>query len=720
MLSVQTNLLAMNADRQLKANTKKNAKTTEKLSSGYKINRAADDAAGLSMSEKMRRQIRGLHQSANNISEGIGYVQTAEGALNEVQDMLHRVNELAVKAANGTNTEQDRQYIDSEIQQLKKEMDRIFETTTFNEQRIWEPKAKKILGHMKKQAVEFADTSRYSMDITNENCGVIAYGGYKVHADKDKGINLTWTGYDGNKYETKYIDWVTLKENNYSFEMSQYFGDIADNPNNALLYKDGDPAKGGVFTQQIKLTTVETTSIDDIIACVDGKIYTVYPSARANAQFEDKSEKLKPPSGVKVYDDTTFYDHTSIDMAYRAYYASHHNTSTDATVKNNGTDLHDFDAKDDAFLIPSKEDGTKVQGTSAANGGNLTAKPTVSGSTDAAKVASAKDSTQTWTFSFYMDGVGTVTATSNRISYYSHDLADDDEQKKGQSGYWWKWSPGYDQNGNWEEKHQKSTISRTVTTKGAGTLGSAMATLYGDKDSAKPGLLTAADTGGYIEIFFNMKADTPYEYGDDGSGARLTDTSVGGFKIKIEVKSTDKEIDVLNRIQNALNDDTILDFSTESKSYDSATVHTPKANSRPIDVPIYSGTCGFYVQGGTESGQHIGITYESLSMLSMGMEKTNVLTEADSGKAIEEAKAALQIVSEQRATFGAYQNRLEHAHNVNTNGEENTQASESVLRDADIAEEIMEFSVNNILMQAGTSMLTQANQSKQSVLSLLN
>lgn len=137
MLFIQHNLLAENANRQLNINTNKNAKITEKLSSGYKINRAADDAAGLAISEKMRRQIRGLHQGSENIKDGVGYVQTAEGALNEVHDMLQRINELAVKAASETNTDVDREYIDSEVQALKKEIDRIFDTTSFNEQKIW-------------------------------------------------------------------------------------------------------------------------------------------------------------------------------------------------------------------------------------------------------------------------------------------------------------------------------------------------------------------------------------------------------------------------------------------------------------------------------------------------------------------------------------------------------------------------------------------------------
>ncbi len=130
---VQHNLTAMNSNRMLNVNTKTQAKSTEKLSSGFKINRAADDAAGLSISEKMRKQIRGLTQASANAQDGISAVQTAEGALNEVQDMLQRMNELAVKSANGTNSTDDRTYIQNEIDQLVSEIDRVAETTKFNE-----------------------------------------------------------------------------------------------------------------------------------------------------------------------------------------------------------------------------------------------------------------------------------------------------------------------------------------------------------------------------------------------------------------------------------------------------------------------------------------------------------------------------------------------------------------------------------------------------------
>ena len=139
---VQHNLTAMNSNRMLGLTTASQAKSTEKLSSGYKINRAADDAAGLSISEKMRKQIRGLTQASSNAQDGISAVQTAEGALNEVQDMLQRMNELAVKASNGTNSEDDRQYIQDEIDQLTTEIDRVSTTTKFNETYLLQGNAK--------------------------------------------------------------------------------------------------------------------------------------------------------------------------------------------------------------------------------------------------------------------------------------------------------------------------------------------------------------------------------------------------------------------------------------------------------------------------------------------------------------------------------------------------------------------------------------------------
>ena len=133
---VQHNLTAMNANRQLGITTGAQAKSSEKLSSGYRINRAGDDAAGLKISEKMRSQIRGLDKASDNAQDGISLIQTAEGALNEAHSILQRMNELAVQGANDTNQSIDRDAINQELEALTDELDRISETTQFNKQNL--------------------------------------------------------------------------------------------------------------------------------------------------------------------------------------------------------------------------------------------------------------------------------------------------------------------------------------------------------------------------------------------------------------------------------------------------------------------------------------------------------------------------------------------------------------------------------------------------------
>ncbi|MCX4339295.1 MAG: flagellin [Lachnospiraceae bacterium] len=162
---VKHNITAMNSNRMLGLTTSSQAKSTEKLSSGYKINRAADDAAGLSISEKMRRQVRGLTQASSNAQDGISVVQTAEGALNEVEDMLQRMNELAVKGENGTLTTSDRASIQAEISQLMSEVDRVQSTTTFNEMNLLDGKFIKGV-QVGAEAGQHIDISIKNMSIT--------------------------------------------------------------------------------------------------------------------------------------------------------------------------------------------------------------------------------------------------------------------------------------------------------------------------------------------------------------------------------------------------------------------------------------------------------------------------------------------------------------------------------------------------------------------------
>lgn len=161
---VQHNLTAMNANRMLGITTGQQAKSSEKLASGYRINRAADDAAGLTISEKMRKQIRGLDRASTNAQDGVSAVQTAEGALTEVHSMLQRMNELAVQASNGTNSVGDRQALQNEIAQLTTEIDRVAETTKFNESYLLKGDGTTVKEYMKAHDAGLKGTMTETLD----------------------------------------------------------------------------------------------------------------------------------------------------------------------------------------------------------------------------------------------------------------------------------------------------------------------------------------------------------------------------------------------------------------------------------------------------------------------------------------------------------------------------------------------------------------------------
>ncbi len=685
---VAHNLLAMNANRQLNITGKRKASVTEKLSSGYRINRAADDAAGLAISEKLRRQIRGLNQASQNVQDGISYVQVADGALNEVHDILHRMNELAVKSSNGTLEQEDRDYIDQEVQQLKSELDRIFDTTSFNERKIWEPDPDKLvpIAWEKKQAVTFKSTSN-SPGVTNANCGVLAYGSYTIHADQS-GVNVSWTGWDGNAYQTETVDWDTLEANNYSFEMSDYFG--ADDGTNKLYDAAGNP----VFTHKVAFSVQETTTINDIITCIDGQ--TMYSSA--SAYMSGKFENADGSSASNAF------SVGSVHLNYSAAYASNHNTGEASTSVN----VRDFDASDDAFLEASDENGNVLTSSSAQ--GNVTGIPAAAENKD---LAAARTSTEGWSMSFYMDGVGKVTANSVDVKYWApSDTADDDE------GYWWNWNYQYNSKGEVIRK-TKGYITHDADEQANGSLSSVMAALTGAKDTDTPGLLTDtnggdADGGGRIQMRFDLTSENSFTYGNG-----RTSNDVGYFYLTIAVQSTDTEQDVLDRISDALSSTTVFDLYSNSATSDSASIGSASARSHKIDVPIYGGGCEVIIQAGPESDDEIPIVYEALSNLYLGIADVNVKTPDDCAETMEAIKGAMQKVSKQRADFGAYQNRLEHTYNNNKNVEENTQYSESQIRDTDMALAMVQYAKDNLLEQAGQSMLAQANSSRQAVLSLL-
>ena len=212
---VQHNLTAMNSNRMLGITTKTQAKATEKLSSGYKINRAADDAAGLAISEKMRKQIRGLTQASANAQDGISSVQTAEGALTEVHDMLQRMNELAVKAANGTMSESDRNAIQNEVDQLVTEIDRVATTTKFNETYLLKGSNGGVAGSLKYTTADkvMSKFTTVTWDIATGTASVADTQTAKTAQDVQGSANTQYTGKDFTVGNTTYylVESTSLK-----------------------------------------------------------------------------------------------------------------------------------------------------------------------------------------------------------------------------------------------------------------------------------------------------------------------------------------------------------------------------------------------------------------------------------------------------------------------------------------------------------------------------
>ena len=316
IMVVQHNLTAMNSNRMLGITTKSQAKSTEKLSSGYKINRAADDAAGLSISEKMRKQIRGLTQASSNAQDGISAVQTAEGALNEVQDMLQRMNELAVKAANGTQSEDDKSYIQNEIDQLTTEIDRVAETTKFNETYLLKgdrEATKEFTYNYKTFTADVAATANAGVVVTDATSSLTAKVEFGTVTDssmedqnavaaalKNGGLNISFNStYDAtaNKATDKY----TAKLVGSAADNYKIVQDKADETKATIQTKDGKTVAtvtmGGGTSATDAATPVSKTTAKAIT-------FSTITGAQENgkaAKYYDKDGNGIPANALNKY-----------------------------------------------------------------------------------------------------------------------------------------------------------------------------------------------------------------------------------------------------------------------------------------------------------------------------------------------------------------------------------------------------------------------------------
>ena len=650
---ISHNLTAMNAQRQFNLVNTSRAKSTEKLSSGYKINRAADDAAGLAISEKLRRQIRGLNQGAENIQDGISYVQVADGALNEVHDIMHRINELAVKSSNGTNNVEDRYYIDQEVQQLKKELNRIFETTSFNEQKIWGhgPIAKYLGDDVQITSNTYPAVTYNSFNSTsiidNNNRGAVPMSGVSLNAT-DAGLTFYWTGYDGKTYKTNNIPWGDKLSGSHQIKISDHM-DYDTYPN----------ARGIDFTYSYTVNSI--SKLSDVKTALNS--YYSYPSSTIS---------------VPVYPTNSYADNSmqrigsSVSINYDAQLVS-------------GKSFTDYDT---AF----------IEFESMVNPAN----------------ASVSDSTP-FSFKFQMAGIGTVKATVYSATYtgnYNSSMSD----RTGEN-IWWR-------------EATRSNGTKYKSTIGYSGDGSLTAILDSINNTNGHSLWTDNPSGGSYSINFQLTADTPYT---TMSGGRTSSVGSMTLSFSISKSSASSQAGLANYITGVLNNLTGIDiYDTDNSSKSTLRVYRNRSNESNNTVtetiikrtPLYEYDDKFKrdirIQAGPEPDDGIHIIYDNLNNGILGIEDLNVKTIEDSADAIDKIKDAMQIISAQRSDFGSYQNRLEHSYNNNLNVAENTTDAESRIRDTDMAEEMVTYSLKSILSQAGQAMMAQANQANQGVLSLLS
>ncbi len=547
---VQHNMSAMNANRMLGITNSSLAKSTEKLSSGYKINRAADDAAGLSISEKMRSQIRGLNKASDNAQDGISLIQTAEGALNESHAILQRMRELSVQASNGTETDDDREAVQKEISQLQDELTRISSTTEFNTMKLLDGS----LGGGSSATGIKVDASVSNAALANSALKTTAATNGKYTSDKAISDADDLSAGDTTSLTVNFLNEKGEQES------------ITVN----LKYKDA------------------TTLVSE-----DGsREYTVAAGGKATKDEKTKAflAELKQTS---LADDFTMVG-TPADG------------KIEFTAKTAGTET--------SRILSTSESNIKA---------GVFTQSAAAATTDTTAPADAYQS--------ITDGVGTYAGGATE---------------------------------NIDDKIFTVNGERFMYATAAGVAALKSKTDYSDVNFVQTAAANVADD-------------------DAKSMASLISAKTG---INAEQNNADKKI---------------VDLK-------------PSASSSTAGK-------GMTLQIGANEGQTMSFSIDDMSAKSLGVDgnKVDLATQSGAQKATTTIDAAIKKVSAQRSKLGAVQNRLEHTiANLDT-ASENTQTSESRIRDTDMAEEMVAYSKNNILLQAGQSMLAQANQSNQGVLSLL-
>ena len=602
---VQHNLTAMNSNRMLGVTTSAQAKSSEKLSSGYRINRAADDAAGLTISEKMRKQMRGLDRASTNAQDGVSAVQTAEGALTEVHSMLQRMNELANQASNGTNSTSDRDAIQAEIDQLTTEIDRVSETTKFNETYLLKGNAD---GTTKTNTINAHDAGLAGKLVDNGNGTSTFTADALAVGDK---VSIAGKEYKIGKSADS-ADYQNVADAKAAIDNGHVGDTVTSN---------------GVTTSIVaKITTTDATAaanwanVGDTFTDADGKEWTIAGTT------DEKNGKVAA---------------ADVDKYLKA---------GSTITKNTVLKINAAAATDVAKSLEVVDDLANNE-VSITKGADIT---TLKNSIKAGDTVSVGGTTKTITAETpkTLDEIGNI-----------GDLATvDTEVKIGSKAYKIKTSTDLDKN-----------------------------------EITKDDFLAMIKDGDKVTVA-----------GDDYTAI---------------VKASDDDSITLDEAYSKMAEElkTASSIGTDTaatvKNNGNGTFEITQGSVKVKDALSFS----LHVGADADMTNKINVDIESMSAAGLGVKGINVSDKngVAGTYAIDAIQDAIEKVSSQRSALGAVQNRLEHTISNLDNVVENTTAAESRIRDTDMAEEMVNYSKNNILAQAGQSMLAQANQSNQGVLSLL-
>ena len=635
---VQHNLSGMNANRQLNITTGITAKSSEKLSSGYKINRAADDAAGLAISEKMRRQIRGLNQGSNNAQDGVSWCQIADGALDEVSNMLTRAKELAVQASNGTLTDNDRRYINEEMMKLSNEIDRTHASTTFNDIPIFTEDG-------------YAPNSLRSADGNTLNIN--------LPSGQSISVSLGFVDSDGN---------IVTPAN------SEAIG-------SATSYADSDYAR---FIQNTAASAVS-------------KLSQTFPNLFAAASSPN----------IQIGLDLSSIDGRGGTLA-QAWFGF--GTAGDSTIMNYWmkVDTADYSAANFADMTAAEK--ADLAAVIAHEMTHLVMDDTL---TDGMAPGAVNPYPKWFKEGAAQTASGDNGWLSNRLSKSSSDADIKNYMSQLKSmeygaGYLGTMYLGYvvsAKNGN-------TAVTSANIAQGLDAL---MTDMARNRHTLNQAIAALTDYSGQadFENKFSSADAASLSFARDFLNAR-NDTGAGSLFSSLD--QSESQV-FANAAGGATNSSYFI--NTDNTKYGNsygAIYEFPQKDSGAAGASL------LYLQVGSENTEEdrIPLKRYNIKMDSLTEGGTFDTTTLENAlETLETINVAAMNVSRVRSYYGALQNRLEHTIKNLDNVVENTTASESLIRDTDMAAEMVRYSNNNILMQAGQSMLAQANQTNQGVLSLL-